>query len=281
MNPKSEYFDHGTSPIDLAGKTQRTTANPDVQADWERLSKQKQVYVNGKELSTYRESYNNFAKKEHISSFFEIEILSKATLSEEQKKQAVDYLTNYMTQSGFMYPISNILVYNITKELGNIEKKDEDTDREYVISIQASANRDISEQQINISSDEGGFSIQEFVKVSTLKVMIDGKHQAPDLKPDKGTNCDYLIKAQGTLGFDFRENASDPTLIVRSNTISYGNSLMRDQFDNRDWMQRVLDFIANVLGLNRVNLINETQLGASPQETAVPKDGGSSRRFGG
>jgi len=195
MKPKSESFDHGTSPIDLASKEQRTTTNPNLQADWERLSTQKQVYVNGKELSSYREVYNNFDTKEDVSSFFESEILSKATLNEEQKKQAVDYLTNYMTQSGFMYPISNILMYNITKELGNIEKIDRDTDKKYVISIQASANRDISEQQINITSDEGGFSIQEFVKVDKLKVMVGSKHEMPDLKPDEGTNCDYLIKA--------------------------------------------------------------------------------------
>lgn len=212
-------------------------------ADWERLSQQDNIYLNGKSLSSYRAQYNNFATEQNVIAFFEHEFYDQLALPETQKPQVLTYLQDYFHQQGFMFPVSNTIAYTLM-EAGKTQNEDS-----FGLTI---TTNDYSEQHINITVNPEGISLQELVEVASL-TYSKGKASAK-LPPDNPGENPYVIKAEGTLHFDFRDPSADPIVTVKSNKISLGRDDIKPLLSPSDFLAKLWDFIAKICGFNKVEL---------------------------
>lgn len=253
---KTESFESISSPLNIGDKKGRTNKSGNLQADWDRLSQQEDIYLNGKPLSSYRDKYQHFQNEQDVQSFFKNEILDKMSINDQEKEKTVAYLTLYFQQAGFMFPVSNTLVFSMFDlKLGE------------GVNLMIS-NKNFTEQRINIETTKEGFSIQEFVKVSKFTAMQNKNTQ--DFLPDDPDD-DHVIKAQGKISFDFRKDSNDPAINVLSNTISYGHSKLRELMDTRSFGQKILDFLAHLFKFNQVNVADNHSKPA-PQSPSIEEE---------
>ena len=235
MKDKWQKFHSSYSPIDIS---KANTGQAALAADWSRESAQGRMKINGIPIIEYVAKYNGFQKEENVESFFKEVILKDMTSANEiQKSQMIDFLKKTFHQGGYMYPVSSPIAVSIPgATVGEM---------------------DIS---INVVTTKTGFKIQEFTKIKDLLVFPDFMEKNnidkfnPRIYPENG--ADYVIKAQGTINFDFSKSADKPTIEIESNTISYGHSIIKNTMDNRHLGQVIMDFFKNVLGLNQIKDIS-------------------------
>lgn len=242
MPKKMHFFDTVSSSVVL-GKTQESTKRNvrDVPADWVRLCTSN-AFLNGVPLSTYREQYNKFSSEADLQEFFSKEIFPKLGLPDSQRESVIKYLQTYFHQQGFLSPVTN----PVQHELNLIGLQHE---HKGVLTIPSER----LDRNMNITVNAEGLLLQEMIEVPELKFAV-GK-QIIDLKPDDPKTRNYIIKAEGTLHFDFSKNASEPNITIKSNKISVGRADLKEKFLPNDFLSKIWDFIANLCGFNKVELL--------------------------
>lgn len=248
---KPQFFDSVSSPVPIGDKENKKNKSKNIAADWQRLSTEEKAYFNGKPISAYASQYNSFNTESDVDQFIDEQLYPELALPADSKEKVLTYLRDYFNQQGFMLPVSTTISYTLM-EAG------EDADG---IGLTIS-NNDYIDHYINISADATGLSIQEFVEVKKLtysKGKDAGKFTA-DL-PKK----DYVIKAEGTVLLNFRNNPSDPDIDVKSNNISVGHSMLKPLFTPDTFMAKLWDFIMQILGRNKAELYEPPKNSSGPK----------------
>lgn len=227
---KRESF-HATSPINLTDTEDRTDDRGNLQADWARYNTLS-PHIDGKPLKAYLTEYNNFGTEADVIRFFKEVLLVKATLKPKQEEAAVNFLLTYFRQKGFMQPVTVMLERTLLVE--SINKPHE---------YQLSGN--FTNQEIDIRTTDQGFSIQEVATVTKLN-KIDKYNGLTERI--ESTNPSYLVKAEGTIDFDFSQRPASPTMTVQSNFISYGHPEIQSLLDKRSILEWLVDCIRQILG---------------------------------
>lgn len=241
MPQKIHFFDSVSSRVPIGDTEGKKNESKNLPADWSRTAGQIDCYLNGEPLSVHGAKYK-FATDQDVDNFLTSEFFDKLKLPDSKKAEVLDYLKKYVHQQGFLFSVSNTIAYELIMA-GNALKPP--------IGLTVSSN-DMTEQRINITVDSEGLTIQELVEVSQLTASV-GK-QAQKMPPDDPATRNYVIKAEGTLHFDFKENASEPTITVQSNKISLGRADLNDILGPSSFLDKVWDFIARLCGFNKVHL---------------------------
>lgn len=250
---KRHFFDSVSSPVDIGDKDSKQNKSKNLPADWVRLSRPgDNTYLNGQLLSEFRNEYHDFATEDDVNAFIEQEIFPKLALPESKKPEVLAYMREFFHQQGFMFPVSQTIAYTLI-EAGTQQNPP----------IGFSLNT--SEQHINITVNETGLSVQEFIAADTLTIVVhkDVQKRQPD-EPGK----DYVIKTEGTVHLDFRANASDPIITVKSNKISVGLAMLQPLFTPSRFLDKLWDYIAQLLGRNKVELLAAT----APTQSSSPTE---------
>lgn len=240
MVKKVHFFDSVSSYLPIGSKENRQNASANLASDWERLSNEPNVYLNGQPLSTFREY---FKSDEGVIEFFDKEFHQKLGLPDGQKQAVLTYLASHFQQQGFMYPVSNTLTYTLMeagKNDGYGLTPDDKT----------------SVKHMNITVSSEGLTIQELVEVKQVTCTLGKAYK--ELKPDPDTDTTaakpYVIKAEGTLHFNFKGDASDPVITVKSNKISVGRADLEPVLRPIDFITKIMNFIAQICGFNKVEV---------------------------
>lgn len=233
MSKKWKNFTNArTSTIDLK--------NPNIQrsqlrSDWFRAATaetdERIIRVNGVKLSEIAKQYSNFSEEKNVIEFFERGILKEFEGTPEKKEEALEYLKKTMHQGGLMYPVSATIAMSFR----------DDNDEIY-----ATINNNTLTQEVNFQTTKKGFKVQEYVGLPDISLFSDDDF----ISSDKGSDVN-IIDAEGTVDVDFTSSASEPTLTIESNKIIVNHSELSSKLDNRGWGQRMLDFLKNLVGLNK------------------------------
>lgn len=255
---KRHFFDSVSSPVDIGDKDSKQNTSKNLPADWVRLSRPgDNTYLNGQLLSEFRSQYHDFATEEDVNDFIEQEIFPKLALPESKKPEVLAYMQDFFHQQGFMFPVSNTIACTLM-EVGNQQGLG--------LTITTT---DFSDQHINITVDATGLSVQEFIEADKLTISAgrDAQKRSAD---EPGKN--YVIKAEGTVHLDFRANASDPVITVKSNKISVGLTMLQPLFTPSRFLDKLWDFIAQFLGRNKVELLEPTKSSSSAENHQASSD---------
>lgn len=236
---KAESFD-ATSNLNLTDMEKRVDGRSNLQADWARyhtLSPR----INGKPFAQYYDQYNQFQTQADVKHFFEEVLLAGVSLGANEKQEAVNFLLTYFRQKGFMQPVMTML-----ERTALVESKSKE--HEY----QFSSN--YTEQQIDIITTDKGFTLQEIATVTKLNRTEKTSGNTVRLEQSEGSKTPYLVKAQGTIDFNFSHNPSAPEMTVQSNFISYGHSEVQALLDKRNFLQKFIEFIISLFGGLKVDV---------------------------
>ncbi|MDP1601966.1 MAG: hypothetical protein Q8M03_01750 [Legionella sp.] len=259
---KWKKFHSTYSPVDIS---KADTGNANLREDWFRESGNERMTINGISIKQFTQTYD-FKKIEDIESFFKDVILKDMkSASKEKKQEIVDYLKTSFHQGGFMYPVSSSLAVSMN-EYSEQDKK-----------VMPYAIPRKPELTINIVTTNNGFKVQEFVKAKDCIVSENFVNEYgldkiyPVISPDEGH--ENVIEAQGTINIDFSGSGKEPKVDVESNTISYGHSAIRDKMDKRGLGQIIVDFLKNIVGLNKVQDISSKveQQAVEPEQESTWK----------
>ena len=246
----THFFDSVSSSLKLVEETKFENKSANLAEDFHRLQMVGQVYLNGEPFKTFEEKYRNFATEQDVEDFFVNEFFAKLKLPASQQEDVVAYLKKYFHQQGFMFPVTNTINYTLLKA-----GKDEDPPVGLSIPVDGRKS-----QYINLTVNETGLTVQEVMEADKLNYVIGNGVKV--LEPTDPTTANYIIKAEGTLHFDFRSNAADPAITVKSNKISLGRPDLKPilgPIESRfSWLW---EWIAKFLGRNKVELLE-----SEPQE---------------
>ena len=200
--------------------------------------------INGKSLKSLVANGNyKFETHEDVKSFF-IKVILKDLDPTIDKESVASYLMTSFHQGGLMYPVSG--------PLAMVSKI-----------ITPGSNDENIEKQINIVTTARGFKVQELFTSKKYTVAPDAPdylHKAADeldqIFPDPGN--DYVVKAGGTIDLDFSRHDQNPDMTVEASSISYGNAAVQSVLDIRHFGHKIIDFFKNILGLNSIKDISES-----------------------
>ncbi|WP_133129895.1 hypothetical protein [Legionella yabuuchiae] len=244
------------------GEANLGTSSPE--GDWGR-SIDKPFKINGVPLKDIvTTSGNKFETEEDVKRFFKTIILKDMEIGEVAKDKIVDYLYKSFHQGGYMRIVSGPLQKIFTDDSGNQLLNTSGRPEGFV-------------RETNLITTERGFKIQELF---TSKIMIASNvlnndilkkecakdaEQGTRIFPDKGN--DFVIKAEATIDLDFSKRPDAPDMTVKSNRISYGNSVIKSIFDKRNLGQKIVDFFKNLFNLNSVKVLSP----ASENKVTLPE----------
>ena len=243
MSNKWKNFRYANSSnLDITNPN-RGSAN--IIGDWHRESTVSRMRINGVLLKDLAGNYDNFQTEKNVTDFIEAELLKDFRGNRAQKTQALDYLKETLHQGGLMFPVSSALATSLTTKDGEL----------------LGTVRDNSlEQKINILTTSKGFKVQELVSVGELMVpggplqeFANDEHGVI-MGPKEGE--DNLIQAQGVIDIDFSLNSNEPTLSVERNQMNINHEALSKHLDNRGLGQIIVDFLKNIVGLNKVQDIS-------------------------
>lgn len=222
-------------------------------ADWARAIQSQQVTLNGIKPTSLHEERRQLSDdvltKTDIQDFFKEKILCK--LPDTHKMSAVAYLMTSFHQGGLLYPVSasyTALVKNNAQQG----------------LVTATSDRGKLSKSIHIVSTTTGFKIQELYTVNQVLVppldqndplSVDvynrlKPNESGVVSPDR--TSDYVFKAEATVEIDFSQNPSNPSVNIKSSMITYGNKALERLCDKRGFKEYLMDFLKNLVGLNKV-----------------------------
>lgn len=265
MPKKTHLFQRAASPVKIGIKENTANKSKNFSADWFRFAKQKNVLLNGIPLSDYASEYNEFKNESDVEQFLKEVVIFKLHLSPEKSASALAFFKDYFHQQGFMNPVSTPLSYYLI-EAGKSAQTP--------IALTTSSAQ--TENVYNMSVGPEGFSIQELVTVKQVLVSpINGG--AGVYLPKLEENKEYAIKAEGKLHFDFRADASNPKITVKSNKISAMDSQfipLSTLFTPEGFWEKLWENIARVLGWNKAEVLEAepVQVEAPIEEDSTEED---------
>ncbi|MDR3443254.1 MAG: hypothetical protein P4L65_09570 [Legionella sp.] len=213
------------------------TVNPSTLDDWRRLNWDKSL-INGKTVQSYMDEAGMIQadlSEQELKDFLKKIVL--AEVPERNKSFALDYLMNSFHQGGLLHPVSTAMSH-LFNDKGT--------------GITPSTNR--NSREVNIVTNESGFTIQEittakqFYRTDEASEKLKKKYPDSIILPDKGN--DFCLQAEATINVSFAENKSSFEVLHQS--ISYGNSDIKDLADTRNWFTKFKDFIKNLFNSNSV-----------------------------
>lgn len=244
-------FDSVSSGVDISVPY---LGHNNLHEDWRRQSRNKDsFFVNGIALDEIAKSYNDFASEEDVLRFFDEVILQDFEDSEEQKKEALVYLTRAFYHGGLMNPVSSALTMELFKdENGNHHGAPE-----------------LRDQKINIETTATGFRVQEFCSLGEVRLHdpendLGLAHLADEegvIRAEDGIGA--LVVAEGRVAIDFSKSRENPSLAVESNKIDIRHPTLRECLDKRNWLQIFVDCVKKALGWNQVVALSAADTEAS------------------
>jgi hypothetical protein len=149
------------------------------------------------------------------------------------------------------------------------DQSEKDSSRKFPFG--ASTRAEYSCKQVHIRTSSKGFTLQEVYTVTKCNpnpnCRGDLEKEYPDgLIPDKGKS--YVFRAQATLDISFQKDSPAPHVVVKNNTIDYGNAFVEEFADRRSWLQKLGDFFKNLFQINTVENLSFSK--NSHQTTANP-----------
>lgn len=260
-NSKWEHFHSFHNPLELDKPFSANPQDTNLATDWSRAAENsankgnRQIFINGKPLSTYAERYKNFQTDEDVFVFFE-EVILQDISSKTEKSEIVEFLKDKFHQGGLMFPVSAPFALALKED-------NQDLDLELPFATIDSSGIEAS---INIQTTATGFQIQEITRIKSLlsnpisekgKKMVKGHRKDDDqfkILPDSGKT--YIVKLQGTLNIDFT-NSLDPSIKVENSAISYGNNDIQKSIDKRDLGQIIADFFRYFFRCNKIQNLSD------------------------
>lgn len=213
------------------------TEKPSTLVDWQRLDWDK-TFINGKTVQSYMNETG--VTKEDLSEQQLKDFLKKVILAEvpeSNKSFALDYLMTALHQGGLLHPVTTAMAHLFSAKGTGVTPATKGDSRE-----------------VNIVTNKSGFTIQEittakqFYRNDEASEKLKKKYPDPIIHPDKGNS--FCLQAEATINVSFAENKSSFDVLHQS--ISYGNSDIKDLADTRDWFTKFKDCIKNLFNSNSV-----------------------------
>ena len=222
-----------------------------ILADWQRTAGNSNVRIDGKPLSQYLPK-DSLKSEDDLRLFFKDIILLKCKVNDGERDGFVNYLMNTFHQGGLFRPVSSALASSLVDKEGQ----------------PVAALPGVFDYKINIVTTERGFKVEEICAVQELDIFPGGPFDDlvkaqnsgnPKIKADSGFN--YVVFAQGILDIDFlKGKPRSPEIRVEKNVLDFGNSRLSEVCDSRNFLEKIKDFIVNVL--NKIGLVESYSLDA-------------------
>lgn len=219
------------------------TGDANVPADWSRVDRG--ATIDNVPIQDYKKNYNNFKNANDVKNFFKDIILAKMN-DNEAKEDAATYLLRSFHQGGLMFPVSAPL----SEHLGSAAKI-QPRDSSYT-------------RQLRITRTEDGFKVQEIYSFKQAVVLPTAPKQVLNIADENGlinpdSGSEFVLEAAARIDVNFSNNSKEPDISIEANYISYGNDKVKSLLDRRKFIELIIDFIRNVVGINSVKDVSSSK----------------------
>lgn len=249
MKDKWRQFHSLHTPVPIEVNEGHSDIVSDWQRDWDR------IFINGKPLASHMNERGVMDKNDldadKLKDFFKEVVLQDYS---GDKEQAAEDLMKRFHQGGLLHPVSGGISFWLQK-------------------ASFAPNSQASPKIISIVTTKTGFVMQESYTVRECQYMgeaEDAKKHGLELDSERlirhNPGSD-LLQAQGTLDVTFDEKGKHKVNVLNLG-INYGNDAIRTIADNRNWFQKLADYMRNLFGANSV----KDFVPALPKQQEVPTD---------